>query len=260
MNQTTLVRAAMAIALALFAWQACAQTPPPAAPADAKEVAAEAVAGATAPPQEEAVTLFKMIQWGGAILWVTMGLGCASLAMSIYFIFTVTPKREAPPTLSKRLMSHIRAGDLRGAYQLCEGRDELLANVVRAGLRVSGRDRYVIQDAMESEGERGVTDMWQKISYLNNIGVLAPLVGLLGTVWGMVLAFSSIASNNAQVRSLAVASSVSKAMICTVGGLIVAIPSLAVYYYLRGRVVKVIAAVEAQSSEIVELLSRGKDG
>jgi biopolymer transport protein ExbB len=155
-------------------------------------------------------------------------------------------------------MAQLRAGDLRGAYQLCEGRDELIANVVRAGLRMAGHDRFVIQDAMESEGERGIMNLWQKIAYLNNIGVMAPLMGLLGTVWGMVLAFSSIASDNAQVKGMAVASSVSKAMICTVGGLVVAIPSLAVYYYLRGRVVRIIAAVEAQASEVIELVTRGR--
>jgi len=124
---------------------------------------------------------------------------------------------------------------------------------------MSVHERYVIQEAMESEGERGAMSLWQKIQYLNNIGVVSPLVGLLGTVWGMVLAFSAIAADNAQVKSMAVASCVSKAMICTVGGLVVAIPSLCVYYYLRGRVVKVIVAVEAQSSEVVEALSRGKD-
>jgi len=164
-----------------------------------------------------------------------------------------------PPSLVKRVLAQIRTGDLRGAYQLCEDRDELWANVVRAGLKMSGHDRYVIQDAMESEGERGVMALWQKIFYLNNIGVVAPLMGLLGTVWGMVRAFSAIATDNAQVKGMAVAEHVSKAMICTVGGLVVAIPSLCVYYYLRGRVVKIIAEVEARASEVIELLSRGQE-
>ena len=200
-----------------------------------------------------------MLKWGGLILWCIIALGMVAMTMAIYFLVTITPTREAPPTLIKRVIAQIRGGDLRGAYQICEGREELAAAVIRAGLRMTGQDRYVIQEAMESEGERGVMDISQKIFYLNNIGTIAPLIGLLGTVWGMVLAFSSIAADNAQVKSMAVASSVSKAMICTVGGLVVAIPSLAVYYYLRGRVVKIIAAVEAQSSEIIALLDRGNN-
>ncbi len=263
----------------LCAWNVWAQETPapqpsppaaaPAAPANPPAVAPANPPAAAKPspvsvepkgvPAAEQITLLTMIKWGGAILWVLMAMGFVALVMAMYLLLTVTPKREVPPSFYKRVMGLIRVGDLRGAYQMCEGRDELLVTVVRAGLKMAGHERYVIQEAMESEGERGAMSLWQKIFYLNNIGVVAPLVGLLGTVWGMVLAFSAIASDNAQVKSMAVASCVSKAMICTVGGLVVAIPSLVVYYYLRGRVVKIIASVEAQASEIVEALARGKD-
>ena len=240
---------------------AAAANPPTAAPANptaAAKPSPVSVEPKSAPAAEQ-ITLLTMIRWGGAILWVLMAMGFVALVMAMYLLLTVTPKREVPLSFYKRAMGLIRVGDLRGAYQMCEGRDELLVTVVRAGLKMAGHDRFVIQEAMESEGERGAMSLWQKIFYLNNIGVVAPLVGLLGTVWGMVLAFSAIASDNAQVKSMAVASCVSKAMICTVGGLVVAIPSLVVYYYLRGRVVKIIASVEAQASEIVEVLARGKD-
>lgn len=200
-----------------------------------------------------------MVWWGGWILWITMALGFIALVMAIYFALTVTPTREVPANFSRRVLTQIKAGDLRGAYQLCEGRDELMAKVVRAGLKASGHDRYVIQEAMESEGERGVTALWQKISYLNNIGTIAPLLGLLGTVWGMVLAFSNIAADDARVRGMVVAENVSKAMITTVGGLVVAIPCIGIYYFLRGRVVKIVAEVEAQASEVVELLTRERE-
>jgi len=245
MTDRRLIRGALIVALALCAWGAGAQESP-----------LEAAPGGVA---EDPVTIWTMIIWGGPVLWITMALGFLALVMAIYFILTVTPRREVPANFVRRVLNQIRAGDLRGAYQVCEGRDDLLARVVRAGLRMSGHDRYVIQDAMESEGERGVSALWQRISYLNNIGVIAPLLGLLGTVLGMVRAFSNIAADNAQVRGIAVAQHVSQAMITTVGGLVVAIPCLAVYYFLRGRVVKIIAAVEAHASEVVELLVRGED-
>jgi biopolymer transport protein ExbB len=120
-----------------------------------------------------------------------------------------------------------------------------------------GHDRYVIQEAMESEGERGAAALWQKISYLNNIGVIAPLLGLLGTVLGMMQAFGSIALDDAQVKTLKMAYAVAQAMITTAAGLMLAIPALVVYFYLRGRVTKIIAQVEAQSAELVEALVRG---
>ena len=110
---------------------------------------------------------------------------------------------------------------------------------------------------MESEGERGATALWQKISYLNNIGVIAPLLGLLGTVMGMIGAFGAIAYNDTENRSLVMAYYVAQAMITTAAGLMLAIPAMLVYYYLRGRVVKIVAEVEAQATEFVELLSGG---
>lgn len=204
------------------------------------------------------MTVMMMIQAGGVITWVIMALGVFTLAWAIYLLATVTSRREVPMTLAKRAQTAIRAGDLRGALQMCQGRDELLANVLRAGLKMAGHDRYVIQDAMESEGERGATALWQRISYINNAGVIAPLLGLLGTVWGMMLAFGSIAFDPAQVKVLNIASSVALAMITTFAGLVLAIPAMAVYFYLRGRVIKIIAEVEAQASETMELITRSK--
>ena len=163
-----------------------------------------------------------MIREGGSILWVIIGLSVITFIMVLYFFFTITPAREVPPNLLKRALSQIRAGDLRGAYQMCEGRDELLANVIKSGLKMAGHDRYVIQEAMESEGERGATALWQRISYVNNVGAIAPLLGLLGTVWGMIRAFGAIAFDDAQSRGLVMAYSVSQAMITTAAGLMLA--------------------------------------
>ena len=205
------------------------------------------------------LTLLDMVQHGGWVLWVIFALGFVGCVMAVYLLLTVTSRREVPATLVKRAHVQIRAGDLKSAYQMCEGRDELLAKVLRAGLHMAGHDRYVIQDAMESEGERGAAALWQRISYLNNIGTMAPLLGLLGTVWGMMQAFSSIAFDDARVKTITMAYSVSMAMVTTAAGLILAIPVMAVYYYLRGRVVKIVAEVEAEASELVELIAGGRE-
>jgi len=201
------------------------------------------------------LTLWDMIREGGLILGLIVALSIAAVIMAVYCFLTVTPRREVPALFVKRAHSQIRAGDLRGAYQMCEDRDELIANVLRAGLKMHGHDRYVIQEAMESEGERGSTALWQKISYLNNIGTIAPLLGLLGTVWGMIGAFSAMAMNDSEARSLTMAYNVAQAMITTAAGLMLAIPCMVAYYYLRGRVVKIVAEVEAQATEFVELLA-----
>ena len=260
------------LALHAFIVPSLAQDPaaapsPEAAAQPAPETPAPTVATAQAPPQTEAVTapatagsykamtLWDMVRSGGVVMMIIIALSVVALGMAIYFMVTLTPNREVPLQFVKRAQAQIRAGDLRGAYQMCEDRDEFIANVLRAGLRLHGHDRYVVQEAMQSEGERRAMAMWQKISYLNNIGVLAPLLGLLGTVISMIGAFGAIAYNDAQSRSLAMADNVAKAMVNTAAGLALAIMALIFYYYLRGRVVTIIAHVEAHASEFVELIT-----
>ena len=206
----------------------------------------------------EQITLMMMIEQGGIILWVIMALGFIAIALALFLLITVSPRREVPAALVKRAVAQIKAGELQGAYHMCLERDEFLARVLSAGLKMAGHDRFVIQEAMESEGERGATLLWQRISYLNNIATLAPLLGLLGTVWGMMRAFSAIALDTAQVKGITMAYSVSQAMITTAAGLLLAIPAMAVYYYLRGRVIRIIADVEEQATTFVELLMEEK--
>ena len=205
-------------------------------------------------PVDGQLTLMAMVEQGGAILWVIMGLGFIALVWALYLLLTLTPGREVPKKLAKRAQAQIASGDLRGAYQMCQERDELLANVLAAGLKMAGHDRFVIQEAMESEGARGAAAMWQRISYLNNIGTLAPLLGLLGTVWGMMQAFVVISADIAQVQGMSMAAGVAKAMITTAAGLALAIPCMVVYYYLRGRVTRIIATLESQANEFIELI------
>jgi biopolymer transport protein ExbB len=224
----------------------------------AQEAVETAPTAATSKPAEftfKPLTLWDMIWNGGPVLVVIIALSVIAGVLAFYLLLTVTPSREVPAQFVKRALVQLRDGDFRGAYQMCDGREELIAKVLRAGLKMHGHDRYVIQEAMESEGERGSADLWQRISYLNNIGVIAPLLGLLGTVWGMIQAFSALAFNDSDTKSLVMAYSVAQAMITTAAGLIIAIPALLLYYYLRGRVVRIVSDVEAQATEFVELLA-----
>jgi len=203
---------------------------------------------------QNTVTLMMMIRLGGVITWIIMGLGFIAIVLGFYLLIVVSPRREAPQKIAKRARAQVLDGEFESARQMCLEGDELLARVLAAGLKYVGHDRHVIQEAMESEGERGATALWQRIYYLNNIATIAPLLGLLGTVWGMILAFSAIAMDTAQVKALSMAYNISMAMITTAAGLVVAIPTMAVYFYLRGRVIRIVAEVEAQSSEFLELL------
>lgn len=202
------------------------------------------------------LTLQSIVETGGPILWTIIGLGFFTIILALYLLATITPRREAPAILLKRVANQIRGSEVYEATKLCDGRPELMAKVLYAGLRLAEQERYIIQEAMESEGERGAAQLWQRISYLNNVGAIAPLLGLLGTVWGMIGAFNAIALDDSQVKGLTMALNVSEAMITTAAGLLLAIPTLLFYFYLRGRVLKVVSIVESQASEFVELIMR----
>lgn len=227
------------------------------APAEAAQTSEISAMDALA-PSAEALTLEQIVRNGGVILWAIIGLGFITLVLALYLVATISSSREVPSKLLKRVANQVRAGEFYEATKLCDKRPELMARVLYSGLRMSDQERYIIQEAMESEGERGAAQLWQRISYLNNIGAIAPLMGLLGTVWGMINAFSAIALDNSQVKGLTMAYSVSQAMITTAAGLLLAIPALLTFYYLRGRVLKVIALVESQASEFVELIVRNQ--
>ena len=206
----------------------------------------------------EELTLEMMVQQGTPILWAIIALAFVAVVLAIYLFLTVTARREAPATLLRRGTNQIRPGGMQGAILPGQGRDGLMARVLHAGLKMADQERYIIQESMESEGERGAAELWQWISYLNNVGVIAPLLGLLGTVWGMIGAFGAIALDNSQVKGLTMAYNVSQAMITTAAGLLLAIPALLVYYFLRGRVLRVVSIIESQAREFVELIIRNQ--
>lgn len=205
------------------------------------------------------VTVREFIDGGGVILYLILALAFFTIILGIYLFLTVTPRIEAPSKLLKQIANQIRAGEFHEAKKLCNGRHELMAKVLYSGLRVADQERYIIQEAMESEGERGATRLWQRVSYMNNVGAIAPLLGLLGTVWGMIGAFNSIAYDHSQIKGVSMAANVSEAMITTAAGLLLAIPAMLLYFYLRGRVINVLALIESQASEFVELIIKYRD-
>lgn len=253
----SILRVGTVFGLALLIGTAVAAAQEGSVAVETQPAAVETLSAPTSAP--DTLTLGWMFREGGAILWVIGALSFVTVVWAVYLFLTVTPGREVPANFVRSALTQIRGRDLRSVYQMCEGHDSLFARVLRSGLRMTGHDRYVVQDAMESEGERGATALWQKISYLNNIGVIAPLLGLLGTVWGMIYAFGGIAMSQEEIRQLKMAEGVAKAMITTLAGLCLAIPTLGVYYYLRGRVIRIIAEVEARASEIIELLTRSQE-
>ncbi|MBD3295860.1 MAG: MotA/TolQ/ExbB proton channel family protein [Candidatus Omnitrophica bacterium] len=207
---------------------------------------------------EEGMTLWQIISSGGEVMIVLAFLSIVALGLILYYFLTINEARLLPADLQEEVISSLEQGDHERARLLCENDETPLSNIISAGLSRRGRDKIVLKEAIEDEGRRNVEALWQRLSYLGDIAAISPMVGLLGTVLGMIQAFNVIAFQTGAVKPILLASGISKAMVTTATGLIIAIPAMIFYAFFRGRVRSASARLEIISMEILHLLSDHK--
>jgi biopolymer transport protein ExbB len=127
--------------------------------------------------------------------------------------------------------------------------------VFSAGVRKWGKSAVEVEQAVLDEGERVANVLRRHLRVLNGISTVSPLLGLLGTVWGMIQAFNVLATSPATGRTELLAGGISVALITTATGLLVAIPSFIFYLFFVGRVDGLIMEIDHQGQELVNLIS-----
>lgn len=164
-------------------------------------------------------------------------IGFCSLA-TLYFIADgvsrTARKKIAPQAHITALQDLFRAGDYVGAYNYCKANPTPLTNVLRTGISMSGEGKDVAEVAMQEELGKENSDIQTRISYLSVIGVCAPMIGLLGTVTGMITAFRTLGTSGIGDPSK-LAGAIGEVLIATASGLFVAIPAFFAFYFLRSR-------------------------
>ncbi|MGO9465829.1 MAG: MotA/TolQ/ExbB proton channel family protein [Isosphaeraceae bacterium] len=209
-----------------------ADEPAPAAKSPAPAGAAEG----TAPPGPESL-LHLAIRASGPI-------GFFLLLLSIYFtalvirLFMEFRVSEAVPTpLVERLETAIKDKKFQDAYDVCKDNDSFLARLVRTGIANLPNGRADAKEAMEEASEEIVTNYEMKISYLAVIGTLGPMIGLVGTIWGMIMSFKEIATAaGAQPRPEKVAEGISTALFITLEGVSLSVPAIFFFAFFRNRI------------------------
>lgn len=172
-------------------------------------------------------------------------LSVSSLVLWLYTLATFRPKELLPQEFLRNLRGCLEQGRYPEAQELCQANPNLLSSIVKAGLSSRRHGPQVMIDAMKTEGKRASANFWQRLSLLNDIAIVAPMLGLLGTVIGMFYAFydvnRSIDSINALFDGLGVAVGT------TVAGLIVAIVSMIFATTLKYKLVKNLSLVENEA-------------
>lgn len=204
------------VSLSIFASPALAQSPTP------------------GPGVEQKKTLWQTIAQGG---WVMVPIALCSIA-TLYLIgdgvLRTTPDRVAPPEHETNLKTLFRNGDYVGAYKYCKENPSPLTNVLKAGIGLLGEGKEVAEEGMTGELSKENSAMQTYISYLSVIGVTAPMIGLLGTVTGMIKAFAKLGAAGIGDPS-GLSAAIGEVLVATASGLIIAIPAFMAFYFLRNR-------------------------
>ena len=166
-------------------------------------------------------------------------------------------RRVIPRGFVDRFLMHLRAGrlDKAEALKVCQQNMSPMADIFIHGLRKWGRPSAEVEQAVTDGGERQVTQLKKGLRVLNGVSTLSPLIGLLGTVVGMIRSFNDIATAGAMGQTQTLANGIALALLTTAVGLIIAIPAMAAYLYLAGRIDSVVMEMDRLGQELVHLIS-----
>lgn len=200
---------------------------------------------------------------GGTVGVIIIVLSTVALAFTIEHALTIRRSRLIPAYALEDLDKLIKARRIDDAIRYCEeqGRPSLLTTVVHAGLTRYRGSEYGFAEyraAVEEAGEEQTNRLYRKTEVLSIIGAVAPMLGLLGTVQGMILAFDTIAATGGAAKPGELAGAISIALVTTFEGLVVAIPTLTVLSFFRTRIDSLVAEAGSKIEQLLMPLSRPK--
>jgi biopolymer transport protein ExbB len=208
---------------------------PEAAPAPSAAAPATPAPGTAPPSSENLLSLaIRASGWIGAFLFL-LSIFFVAQVIRLFMEFRLTEAVPAP--LVDRLETAIRDKKFQDAYDACKDNDSFLARLVRTGIANLPNGRAEAKEAMLEASEEIVTRMDMKISYLAIIGTLGPMIGLVGTIWGMIMSFREIAlAAGAQPQPHKVAEGISTALFITLEGVSLSVPAIFFFAFFRNRI------------------------
>jgi biopolymer transport protein ExbB len=204
--------------------------PAPAAPAEVTQDQAK----------DHSKSLWVHIKEGGPVMIVIGICSVATLYLIVDGLMRYTNFKKTIPTEHvEALKSLFRSGDYVGAYKFCKNNPSPVTNVCRAALTMVGEGKTATEEAMFSEVSKENAQMQYFISYLSVIGVCTPMIGLLGTVFGMISAFATLGTSGIGDPSK-LSAAIGEVLVATASGLLIAIPAFFSFYWLRNRAAKIV--------------------
>jgi biopolymer transport protein ExbB len=198
--------------------------------------------------------MWSYFERGGPVMWPLLVLSILGVAVAIWRWWVLRQVYKAVPGFMKELRSRLIAGDIDGAIQVCDRHPSPVSSMVKSGLLRNGRPKDEIERALEDASAHELAVLEKGLPVLATVAMIAPLLGFLGTVTGMINSFEALASQGLN-NPAAVAQGISEALITTAAGLIIAIPIQMAYNYFVTRVNALVRNMESAALVVLEAVS-----
>jgi biopolymer transport protein ExbB len=199
--------------------------------------------------------MWEIVRAGGPIMWPIILCSIAAAAIILERFWTLQDKRVLPGDLVQKIWHLVEANQINDKIIAALEQNSPLGKVLAAGLTNRHRPREVMMERLEDAGRHVIHELERFLNTLGTIAAISPLLGLLGTVTGIIKAFNAIqAGGMGDPRALS--GGIAEALITTAAGLCVAIPALIAYRYLRGRVDRIVIQMEKQAIRLADAVER----
>lgn len=198
--------------------------------------------------------MWSYFERGGPVMWPLLLLSILGVAVALWRWWVLSRVNRTVPGFMKELRTRLVEGDIDGAIQVCERHPSPVSSMVKAGLLRYGRPKDEIEKALEDASAHELAVLEKGLPILATIAMIAPLLGFLGTVTGMINSFEALASEGLN-NPAAVAQGISEALITTAAGLIIAIPIQMAYNYFVTRVNGLVRNMESAALVVLEAAS-----
>jgi len=230
---------------------------PLAAGAAAGNTAPAFAAPAAQPAARSKQSLLGVFHDGGPLMYPIALCSILTVVFIFERLITLRRSRVVPGPFTKKFLEQLREGQLdrEEALARCKENGSPVALVFAAAVKKWGRTGVEVEQAIIDTGERVNNDLRKYLRVLNGVSQVGPLLGLLGTVLGMIVSFNSIADSDAIGQREMMAGGIAQALITTAAGMLVAIPALIAYLYFIGRIDRLVMDIDDLGQQLVELIS-----
>jgi len=200
------------------------------------------------------MNLFEIFLNGGLVMWPILFCSIVALAVAIDRFLVLRRAKINLPAFLVRIRGFIKNKDMSGAASFCLREKSPIANMVRKGLKKFGMGHERVKEAIENAGRQEVSKLEKGLSILATIAGVAPLLGFLGTVTGMIQAFMRIEDLAGAASPSDLAGGIWEALLTTAFGLIVGIPAYVAYNYFLSWITKFVADMETVANDVVDTM------